>query len=294
MSFTLSLLKISLAVTAAGYPATPEDLKGLASLNCSGTLVRLKRGVEQPAVLLTNGHCAQKKLITPGIALSNVPYDRSPITLYLGGTEPEPVTPSRVLYATMTGTDLALIELKETYGELEARGARVYDLSDSTADTQEETPVQIVAGFQKEKQLCKISHRVGILMEDEWTYEDSIALADPCPVEGGWFGAPLLNPTTLKVVALLNSTNATGGLCTLDNPCEVLPGGERLAFRGRAYAQKTDAILGCVDSGGNMAFTQSGCKLLKPLPAPSPSPTPPSPTPEPTPSRKKTSLWPNK
>lgn len=292
MLFTLSLLKISLAVAGMGYPATPEDLKGHASLNCSGTLIRLKRMIDQPAVLLTNGHCAQKKLIEPGTALANVRYDRSPISIYFGGTEPEPVTPNRVLYATMTGSDLALIELEETYRELEIRGARVYELSDSAADSKEETPVQLVAGFQKEKQLCKISHVVIKLMEDEWTYEDAIALADPCPVEGGWFGAPLLDPTTLKIVAILNSTNVKGGLCTIDNPCEVLPGGERLAFRGRAYAQKTIDILGCVDLNGALSFDQPGCKLLKPKSTPVPAPIPPGPIP--TPTGKKSSSWPSK
>lgn len=260
--FGYSTISAALAVT--GYPATPEDLKGMASLNCSGALVRLKRGADQPAVLFTNGHCAQKKLIEPGTALVNVPYDRSEITLYFGGIEPERVSPNRVLYATMTGTDIGLIELRETYRELESRGARIYELSDSSTESNEEKPVQIIAGSMKEKQLCRISHVVRTLREDNWTYEDTIALTDPCLVEGGWFGAPLLDPTTLKIVAILNSTNLNGGLCTIDNPCEVLSGGEQLAFRGRAYAQKTTDILSCVNRNGEFALAEPGCKLTKP------------------------------
>lgn len=297
MNFLSSQLILALlllpALANAGYPATPDDLKGLATLNCSGTLIRLKRGLDQPAVLLTNGHCAQRKFIDPDTAIANTPYDRSDISLYYGAIEPEKVIPTRVLYATMTDTDIALIELKSTYRELEAKGARIYELSDTDTDAKEETPVQLVSGFHKEKQLCTVSHIVDTLIEDVWTYRNAIALTDPCPIEGGWSGTPLMDPTTLKVVAILNSSNLQGGLCTLENPCEVSRGGDRLAFRGRAYAQRTAGILACVNHDGEMAMNQPGCNLKKPPAAPVPPKPAPSPSPSPAPAPK-TSTWPGK
>ncbi len=237
------------------------ELSGTASLNCSGILVRMKRGVNQHAVLLTNGHCAQKNFIDPGTAKINVSYDRSPIFIHFGANGSGRVTPLRVLYATMTGTDIGLIELRETYRSLESKGATVYDLSDSASDSKDKTPVEIIAGHPKQKQTCRISYSVETLVDDEWTYKNALALEDPCPVAGGWFGAPLIDPTTKKIVGLLSSVNVKGGLCTLDNPCEVLSGGERLAFRGRAYAQRTSDILGCINRNGDVDLTITGCKL---------------------------------
>lgn len=293
-----SLINILLATPALAstgpIAATTEDLRGFSALNCSGTLVRLKRGLDQPAVLLTNGHCAQRKLIEPGTALANVPYDRSPISLFYGASEPVKVIPTRVLYATMTGTDIGLIELKNTYRELEAKGAQVYELSDSSSDSKEKTPVKIISGFHQKKLLCTVSHIVDRLIDDTWTYESSIALTDPCPIVGGWSGSPLLDPATLKIVAIINSNNLQGGLCTLENPCEVSSNGDRLAFRGRTYAQQTAGILACVNSDGKMAFDQSGCTLVKPPVTPEPTITPsPAPVSKET-SKRKTSTWPGK
>jgi hypothetical protein len=158
----------------------------------------------------------------------------------------------------------------------------------------------LVSAYWKEKQNSKTSHVVGELQEDAWTYRDAIALTDNCKTEGGWFGAPLIDRASKKIVGILNSSNTTGGLCTLDNPCEILPESTRMAFHRRSYAQRTSPIMACVTSAGNIDLNQLGCKLQKPLTAETPAVIPvrkPRPTPVPpgiksTPKAKKSS-WPS-
>lgn len=289
-----TLIGVCASAYAVGYPATPEDLRGMGSLVCSGVLVRMGRGAEQPAVLLTNGHCSTHQSIDPDDAVVDVAYERGEISLFVGGETPELVKPSRVLYATRTGTDIGLIELKSTYRALEAKGARVYEISET--DAQPGSDIQLVSGFWKQKQLCAISHMVGSLVEDAWTTRDSFAMKDPCPSQGGWSGTPMLDPTTMKVVGLLSTTNTAGQLCTLDNPCEVDAEGNRLAFNGRSYGQRTSPILECVNPSGDIDLGRPGCKLTKPkirgsTPKPEPSKKP-APAPSPAPDKPSTSIWP--
>lgn len=301
MGFRPSKTRLPLALAAltvagaayANYPATPDDLKGMASLVCSGVIVRANRGPDQPAVLLTNGHCATNSAIDADDALVDVPYTRGgDLGVYVGSDTPEPAKAARILYATRTGTDVALIELKITYRELEARGAKVYEIA--AEDAKPETDVQLVSGYWKEKNLCAISHIVGSLVEDVWTTRDSYAMKEPCPTTGGWSGTPMIDPTTLKVVGLLNTTNLAGQVCTLDNPCEVSPDGTRLSFNGRTYGQRVSPILGCLTPNGALDLNRASCTLPKPKARPTTESKQPDPKPtqEPRPSPTKGSSWP--
>lgn len=259
VSFILAVLTSGGSAIAASTPATSNDLRGMASLVCSGVLVQLNRTTEQPAVLLTNGHCARLKLIDSGEVIMGGRYERSDITIEVGGETPLSVKSTRILYATMTGTDLALIELSSSYQDLEARGAVIYELSDS--DAKPDSTIELISGYRQEKQTCQVSHTVTELMEDAWTYRDAIALSDECKTQGGWFGTPLIDPATRKIVGILNSSNTTGGLCTLDNPCEVLSDKTRMAFHQRSYAQRTSPILACLTPTGEVDLKRTGCKL---------------------------------
>jgi len=291
------LVSSSLALVAAlvgGYPATPEDLRGMGSLTCSGVLIRANRGDDRRAILLTNGHCATNAAIEADDAVVNAPYERGELSIFMGGETPEVVKPNAVLYATRTGTDVALIELKSTYRELESKGARVYNLSD--VDAKPETDIQLVSGYWKQKQLCAISHIVGSLIEDVWTTRDSYAMRDPCPIVGGWSGTPMLEPTTGKIVGILSATNTAGQVCTLDNPCEVMPDGTRLAFNGRSYGSRTSMIPGCLTAAGDLDLAATTCKLTKPKTRPAPRPSPEAtPTSRPTAKPDESgSIWPKK
>ncbi len=262
LSISAASLFFAFSAFAEGYPATLDDLRGMSTTSaCSGVLVNLHRGREQPAVLLTSGRCATKREIPANDAIVDEPYGRETISIFIGNETAEAIATSRVLYATRTGSDLALIELKSTYRELEAKGAKIYDLSGADAKPMEN--VQLLTARWREKQLCAVSHTVASLLEGIWTTHDSFALKDPCPSVGGWAGTPMLDPTTMNIVGLLNTTNTGGQPCSNGNPCEVA-GRNRTAFRGRTYGQRTALILDCLDQDGEIDLLRSGCKLAKP------------------------------
>jgi hypothetical protein len=284
----------SAGVHQEAFPATPDDLRGHVSFDCSGAMVRLERDLDRKAVFLTNGHCAKNEMIEPGNALVNVPYDRGELRIFVGGAEPESVVPTKILYATMTGTDIALIELNATYRELEAKGARTYEISDRDARTG--SSVMLVSGAERQKRLCAVSHVVDRLVEDRWTYSHVLAMKDLCAIDPAWSGTPLVDPNGFPdrpmIVGIVSSRNRDGGLCTLDNPCEVDSDGERLAFRDRAYAQSVAGISDCVTKAGEISLSKRGCRLQKPKTANRPS-SEPQPTPERDPEKKpRSSFWP--
>jgi hypothetical protein len=258
----------------AGFPATPHDLSGMADLKCSGALVHLNRDADQPAVLLTNGHCVTKRDIAAGDAVVNGTYSGSDINLFSGAKGSDGVKAARILYATETVFDIALVELKATYRELGTEGAFVYDISDT--DAKLDSDVQMVAGSVKQKQLCGISHIVPLLIEDETSTMDAYAMKEPCASSDKWFGAPMVDPTTLKIVGILNTTNSDGKLCTSGNPCEVDAAGDRAAFQGRTYGQRVSPILDCVSKYGQIDLSLPNCKLTKPKSRGGPVPPGPS------------------
>jgi hypothetical protein len=285
----------SASVDQEAFPATPDDLRGHLSLACSGALVRFERNPERKAVFLTNGHCARKEPIEPGDALVNVPYERSELQVFVGEMEPLTVPPARVLYATMTGTDIALIELQTTYRELEAKGARVYEISDRDARTG--SSAILISGAERQKRLCGISHVVDQLLEDRWTFTRVLAMKDLCAIDPAWSGTPLVDPNGFPdrptIVGIVSSRNRDGELCTRDNPCEIGSRGERSAFRDRTYAQSISEIMDCVAKTGEIALDKRGCGLQKPkLSTPSPAPNP-APEGEPD-SKPRSSFWPKK
>ena len=89
-------------------PATPEELLGMTSASCSGSLVEFNRRETDKAVMITNGHCSRGRLLQPGEVIKDVPYVRPSAPISVGLKQGfRRVTAARVLYGTMTGTDMA-------------------------------------------------------------------------------------------------------------------------------------------------------------------------------------------
>lgn len=268
-AFALGAVFVSYSALASensftGNPASTDELRGMATLTCSGSLIRLNRNADQNVVLLTNGRCAKRHFINPGDAVINSPYDRGDILVYLGDSEPEKIAVTRLLYATMSDTDIALIELEATYAELEDRGAQVYSVSDSDADSKVGTTVLVVSGYTKQKQHCTIEKNIPLLLEDVWSTRNQVSFDANCVIEGGWAGSPMIDPTTQKIVGMVNASNTQGGICTLDNPCEIEGKSEKMAFRGRTYGQKISRLSDCVTTDGEIDLNLKGCALPAP------------------------------
>ncbi len=237
------------------------DVAGAVDLGgCTGSVVRTADSRPQdPALLLTNGHCVGDERPAPGSALVDLPADRGAA---IGDEEGYPLVTARadrLVYATMTGTDIALYRLDTTYGEVEAAGAKVFDLA--TEPVRAGDPLTLL--HTSARMDCTAEAVLPHLKEGGYLMDDSVRYA-----EGGgcapWFGtsgSALLGADGTTVAGIHNTHNESGGPCTDNNPCEVDGAGEETSLPGRAYGQQVHGVAACLTAGSELDLSLAGCTL---------------------------------
>ncbi|WP_394821234.1 trypsin-like serine peptidase [Pendulispora albinea] len=231
--------------------------------NCSGSLVRFTTSRSTDfALVLTNGHCIGN-FPPAGTAVVNQASSRTFTLLNSSGGSLGTLRASRLVYATMTGTDVGLYRLTSTYAQIQ-QSFGVTALTVSSAHPTAGTPIRVVSGYWKRIYSCSIDKFIYRLREDQWTSVDSIKYSEPgCEVIGGTSGSPIINAQTREVLGVNNTTNEDGGRCTLNNPCEVDQQGRVTVDRGGSYGQETYQIYTCLDSNNNLDLNKAGCQLQK-------------------------------
>lgn len=239
------------------------DFNGIAKLsNCSGSLIKFSgQSEDSQAIMMTNGHCIQNKgrgFLKAGEVVSNrkVNYKAE---LYNNNTELVPVKSSKLIYATMTNTDVAYYELDQTYAELSDLGVDSFELD--TFMPLLGTKIDIVSGYWDRGYRCHIDGFIFALREGDWTFTNSIRYADKgCDTIGGTSGSPIIETATRKVVGINNTGNRDGGTCTLNNPCEQNQDGE-IQVMLRSYGQQTYNVYSCLTVDFQIDLTIEGCTL---------------------------------
>ena len=246
------------AVTATTLAST------IALSNCSASLVRYPSSVSTDrAMMLTNGHCYEGGFLSAGQVLQNRTSSRSGTLLNSSGSALGTVRADRILYATMTGTDVTLYRLTSTYATLSSRyGATA--LTISAGHPAAGASIAIPSGYWKRIWSCKIDSFVGTLREDVWTWHDSIRYDPDCDTIPGTSGSPIVDAASGQIVGINNTGNEDGEMCTLDNPCEVDPDGTTHAYEGQSYGEQTYWFTTCLTSSRTIDLTISGCLLTKP------------------------------
>ncbi|OFZ22648.1 MAG: hypothetical protein A2X94_02445 [Bdellovibrionales bacterium GWB1_55_8] len=235
----------------------------IALSNCSGGLVRFEGSLStDPAMVLTNGHCLDEGFLSPGTVMVNRPVFRSLRLLRSDGKASlGSLRAARVIYATMTKTDMALYGLQETYDDIEKNyGVRALTLSSRHPVAGRQ--ITIPSGYWKKIYQCSIDRFVHELREDKWTWSDSILYKQPgCATIGGTSGSPIIDTETYEVIGVNNTGNDTGGRCTMNNPCEVDEDGNVTVTRKASYGQEVYWIYGCLNSRNELQLDKPGCQL---------------------------------
>jgi hypothetical protein len=243
------------------------DTNGVVAMsNCSASFVRFKGSSDDAkGLVLTNGHCIRSPfggMLQPGEVVYQQPQvfqlrllDRSAKAIATLRTE-------KIIYGTMTNTDLALLELNQTYRQIRAAtGVEALYLSESHPVAG--TPIEIPSGYWRKTYSCSIDGFAYMLREGDWTFTDSIRYSPQgCEVVGGTSGSPIWNPATGEVIGINNTTNESGLRCVLNNPCEIDPAGKVTAVRGRSYGQETYILYSCLTAAG-FDLSAPGCILPK-------------------------------
>ncbi|MFG3246816.1 serine protease [Streptomyces sp. NPDC048187] len=256
----------SAAATPAAAPtARAVSFAGTVSLsNCSGSVVRLPASEDDdPALVMSNGHCLETGFPAAGEVVVDQPSSRSFGLLNASGSRVGTLRANKIAYATMTDTDVSLYQLTSTYAQIRsAYGISPLTLSD--AHPTAGTAITVVSGYWKRTYACNVDGFVYRLKEGEWTWKDSVRYTSACQTIGGTSGSPVVDNATGKVVAVNNTGNEDGGRCTDNNPCEVAENGTVTVRKGINYAQQTYRIPACFGLDNKLALSRSGCVLPKP------------------------------
>lgn len=265
-ALTAGVLAAPGAATAAPAPAPAVDVSfaGTVALdNCSGSLVRVPSATDDdPALVLTNGHCLESGMPDPGQVITDQASSRTFSLLSADGQdEVGTLHATTVEYATMTDTDVTLYQLSETYGQIKEQDG-IDALSLATDHPAAGTDITVVSGYWKQTYSCAIDGFVPELHESDWVWKDSVRYTEPCHVIGGTSGSPVVDTATGDVVAINNTTNENGERCTLNNPCEVDADGTVTVHQGIGYAQETYGLASCIT--GSTIELGGDCPLPKP------------------------------
>jgi len=249
-------------------PRATYDFKGIVALsNCSGSLVRFDDSLDtDSALVLTNGHCV--RLFEPGVVLVNQAATRTFDVLSETATKLGTVRSKRLLFATMTKTDMALYQLQETYADI-LNKFKIEALTLSREMPATGTPIEVISGYWKRGYSCEVENIAFQVKEGKWLFEESVRYSRPgCEVIGGTSGSPVVEAGTRTVVAVNNSINERGTRCELNNPCELDPAGNVIFQKGFGYAQQTYWVYSCRNAEGDLDLNVDGCLLPKPNFAP--------------------------
>jgi V8-like Glu-specific endopeptidase len=259
-------LTTTASASTAPAPARPKlavDYTGIVALsNCSGSLVRVPGAADtDPALVLTNGHCYEGGMPSPGQVITDQPSSRTFSLLDPSGQGTlGTLRATTVLYSTMTDTDVTLYKLNTSYASIQqSYGTPALQLSlDHPAAG---TDLRVVSGYWRRTWSCSLDGFAYQLREDQWTWKDSVRYTSSCDVIGGTSGSPVIDAGTGKVIAINNTINENGESCTLDNPCEVDESGNITVHPNIGYAQETYILGACIAPGSVLDFTRPGCTV---------------------------------
>lgn len=269
LSFLIAPMAIAFPTVKPGMSVPPRLLvndynyEGIVQLsNCSGSLVRLEHAADSDrAMVLTNGHCLEFGFPEPGEVVSGRASRRSFDLLDSSGSTAGTVRADMVLYSTMTGTDMTLYRLRETYAEIQSRyGVRPLILSSQHPSLQ--TPIEVISGYWITGFRCAMEAFVYQLREENYTMADSIRYTRPgCVVYGGTSGSPVIDQNTRAVVGVNNTGNESGERCTMNNPCEIDQAGNVTYQRDFSYGQQTYWVYSCLTDLREIDLSLKGCLL---------------------------------
>ncbi|WP_433858008.1 S1 family peptidase [Streptomyces kronopolitis] len=248
--------------------AKAVDFAGTVALsNCSGSVVRMPGSqANDPALVMSNGHCLESGMPGAGEVVVDQPSSRSFTLLTKSGGRAGTIRANRVVYATMTDTDVTLYRSGSTYAQIEQKyGIKPLELS--TDHPTKGAGISVVSGYWKKIYTCSIDGFVPTLKEGDWTWKDSVRYTPQCQTIGGTSGSPVIDTSTGKVTAINNTGNEDGERCTENNPCEVDENGKVTVHKGTNYAEETYGIPKCFGAGNKLDLNADGCTLPKPAAA---------------------------
>ena len=181
--FSFSALALPLLgpvpVSAGEISLENYNFDGIVALNnCSGSIVKLEgMSDSMEALVLTNGHCTSKgsfnyqgmRFPAHGEVFKNLKVRRKFTLLGPAAQGIGDVYSKKLLYASMTDTDMAIYQLGVSYAELK-RKYNVSPLMMSDRAPGAGETIEIISGYWKRGYSCFLEDTIFSLKEGPWVW----------------------------------------------------------------------------------------------------------------------------
>jgi hypothetical protein len=236
---------------------TPEVQTGIAKYqgkaDCTAFLLDLKNDAA-PAYMLTSGHCAQNfsALDTPYTVIQNESVTHKVTFFYTESNQASQkifIVPT-VVYSTMNQTDIAILKLNSTVGELRSQGIEPITIQSSASATNASISVIGTPIGQFIKQVFCTQGRLTDVTEFSWVW--SQLQSNNClKIYPGMSGSPVYDMNSRQVVGIVNTTTIDmieSVNCYLSSPCEITSQGTR-PIANTSYAVPIEKLHACFVNG---------------------------------------------
>jgi hypothetical protein len=257
---------------ADGQNAYRSVVRVRSRATCTGVFLATSRdddprGGEASAWVATNGHCVAFPL-TNTVLIDPPGGGTVVFDFFVDSQARQLVVPiRRIAYATMKGTDIALVELSARVDELRRQGFEPWRVT--AALPAENEPVVVVgAPLQANPALaflrlaaCRLEGRAGLLLEFRWHWY-GFERTGCTGIQAGSSGSPVISRRTSRVIALINTSNAAQpwySACQIDSPCEPTRTGAEQPV-DTSYATPLVGIDRCF-ANGDFDVHVPGCPL---------------------------------
>ncbi|WP_340620398.1 trypsin-like serine peptidase [Xenorhabdus siamensis] len=238
--------------------------------SCTATLIAGENepSPETPALILTAGHC-----VNSNVGTNEVIVDR-PVEMEYWQYTPDyfidkkdnlsPIKIDRVLYSTMKHQDIAVLQLKATYGDLAKKGYHPLKLKKNMKMKHQpivltHIPVNNVdynfAYLRKSE--CDITGKSPLLYESSAPWIWSPVFSVNCAgVVGGTSGSPVFEKGKTDVIGVLNTTTTPGMTgCGLGRPCTV-ENNKGVSEEGASYFIPVDTIANAITKDNKLDLSK--------------------------------------
>lgn len=245
--------------------------RGIGRINmnsaCTAVLIDSGAGDAGPAFVLSNGHCVE--WLTNGVISNREVGGEVLFNYFADAAEAHIAVPlDQIVYSTMQGSDITIIQLAATLGDLAEQEIVPFPIADAPLDP--ESQVRVVGAPNSgldpteaylREEVCQVNGRVNLL-EFSWHFYDHYATS--CQdIFGGSSGSPLFSVETNTVYGLINTIVEGSSACYLGVPCEIGSDGVTLN-QNTSYVTPIHGLAACFDDGGDFSLADA-C----PLPPPS-------------------------
>ncbi len=245
---------------------------GIGRLNgenvCTATFIKTSDNRAAPAYALTSGRCVNA--LEPNQIVLNQPAQNLSVVFNYFFDTREKQTAVRVraiAFATAKGTDLAVLELEATVGDLVAKNIQPLALANGKSQPGERVNVigAPFAGWEEKDAFLRLAacalDAPTPVIEQPWFWHelDRNHCAD---IRGGSAGAPVLSARNeiVGVIATTTAGSAGTGDCVPGRPCEV--SGSTATVRANTnYAAGVIGLAQCFAATGKFEVTRAGCVL---------------------------------